>query len=41
MGLGFRFHLPIGVFGLDWGYGFDKKVADKLEVHWVLGMGGR
>ena len=38
-GVGMRFHMIIGTIGLDWGYGFDKKTPDKLEVHFRLGTG--
>ncbi|OJW66635.1 MAG: hypothetical protein BGO68_01650 [Candidatus Amoebophilus sp. 36-38] len=41
-GLGLRFYLPlIGSIGLDWGHGFDKTGADKLEVHWSIGASSR
>jgi len=36
-GLGVRFHSPIGLIGLDWGYGFDKSGTQELEVHWSFG----
>lgn len=41
VGLGLRFYLPIGLVGLDWGYGFDSKKSEKLEVHWSVGGGVR
>ncbi len=40
-GLGFRIHSPVGVIGFEWGYGYDRKVADKLEFNWSFGTGGR
>jgi outer membrane protein insertion porin family len=40
-GIGVRFYSPIGLIGLDWGYGFDKSGTEKLEVHWSFGAGAR
>ena len=47
-GVGVRLYLPFligATLGFDWGYGFDKKPADKLknelEFHFSLDVGGR
>lgn len=41
-GIGIRFYLPIGLLGLDWGYGFDKRgTQEKVEFHFSMGGGIR
>jgi outer membrane protein insertion porin family len=36
-GVGIRFHLPVGLLGLDWGYGFDRRDTQKVEFHFSMG----
>lgn len=36
-GIGLRLYLPIGLIGIDWGYGFDSEMLEKLEIHWSVG----
>ncbi len=36
-GIGLRFQLPIGLIGIDFGYGYDSKTIEKLELHWSIG----
>lgn len=40
-GLGLRLYLPIGLIGIDFGYGFDSKMLEKLEIHWSIGAATR
>jgi outer membrane protein insertion porin family len=36
-GVGLRIHSPVGIIGLDWGYGFDQTGVDKVAFQWSLG----
>ncbi len=36
-GLGLRMYLPIGLIGIDFGYGLDSQMLEKLEIHWSIG----
>ena len=37
VGIGFRLNFPLGLVGIDWGYGLDRSRNNKLELHWSFG----